>query len=91
MVESDFSQCEYIDTNLRFVYFLDFYKNKKLIKFYYQQLDNSGKRFYKWYVYANIFTSMKMKDAIWEYINSNDPEDNARCLFTLMDIKNKMI
>lgn len=90
MIESDFSQCEFIDTNLRFVYFLDFFKNRNLIKLYYQALNSNGKRFYKWYVYANVFTTMKMKDIIWEFINSEDDETNAKCLFIMTEIKNKM-
>lgn len=72
MNSTDFSDCEYINTYLRFVTYNDFCDNCGLIKSLYSALDKNGKRFYKWYVYANIHFNELRKDAIWEFLNSED-------------------
>jgi len=74
MSSVDFEFCKFIDKELCFVTFLDFYRNRKILKFFYENLDNNAKLFYKWYVYANIFINEYGKNIIWEYLNNNDAE-----------------
>ena len=92
MEEKDFEFCEYVEWNMCFVTYDDFCKKRKVIKKMYQDLDKYHKRFYKWYVYANIIPDVThkqketYKNAIWEYLNSND----RRCLKMLMSLRGKL-
>lgn len=74
MTDKDFSACEFIDECLRFVTYIDFCNNARIIKTVYQAMEKDAKRFYKWYIYANIFMLEKYKDLIWTYLNSEEPE-----------------
>lgn len=74
MSEVDFEFCKFIDKELCFVTIKDFYRNRKILKFFYEGLDNDAKLFYKWYVYANVFINEKGKDIIWEYLNNSEVE-----------------
>ena len=74
MKDIDFSACDFIRNELCFINYFDFCKNAKILKAYYEVLDNSAKRFYKWYIYSNIHMVEFFKDKIWEYLNNNDPE-----------------
>lgn len=68
----DFSQCEFIEENMQFMTYIDFCNNKYIIKHLFEQLDDNGKIFYKWYVYANIHMKETFKNAIWDYLNGYD-------------------
>ena len=74
MEETDFTFCKFIKENLCFFNLYDFYRNRKVIKFFYEGLDTDAKIFYKWYVYANIFTNEREKDSIWNYLNNTEVE-----------------
>lgn len=74
MTETDFTFCKFIKENLCFFNLYDFYRNRRIIKIFYEGLDNDAKQFYKWYVYANIFMSEKEKDAIWNFLNNIEVE-----------------
>lgn len=70
----DFSQCEFIEENMWFFTYNDFCTHRRIIKKHYQELDSNGKRFYMWYVYANIHLDEARKNKIWDYLNSDEPE-----------------
>ena len=72
MEEKDFTFCKFIKENLCFFDIVDFNRNRRMIKFVFEGLDNDAKIFYKWYVYANIFMNEKEKDTIWDYLNNDD-------------------
>lgn len=74
MTDIDFSACEFIDKCLRFNTYIDFCNNARIIKAVYQAMEKDAKRFYKWYIYANIHMLEKYKDLIWIYLNSDEPE-----------------
>ena len=68
----DFTQCRFIEDYMRFTDLLDFIKTGHIIKARYIKMTNEGKMFYKYFIYAHVNTTMKQKDAIWEYLNSDD-------------------
>lgn len=74
MVKQDFIDCEFVNEYLRFITYEDFCKNCQVIKGFYIILTEKEKRFYKWYVYANIFIDEVRKNIIWEYLNYDEPE-----------------
>ena len=65
----DFSDCEFIDDYMKFYTFYDFCDNRHVIKYLFRALDLNAKRFYMWYVYANIHTNETYKNAICDYLN----------------------
>lgn len=85
MKDIDFSICPFIENVLCFLTYFDFCKNAKIIKTYYDALENDTKQFYKWYCYANIHMTEYYKDLIWEYLNNSDPE----CYVKLIENLNK--
>ena len=68
-MEVDFSECEFIHKQMRYYTFDDFYVDRKCIKKMYKNLTNNGRKFYMWYVYANTHMSLKVKNAVWDYLN----------------------
>lgn len=80
----DFSECRFIDDNMRYYTYIDFYNKRKKIKKMYSELSNDGKLFYKWYVYANIHMNETYKNLIWDFLNNYD--DNG---FELLRYKQK--
>ena len=70
MKKEELRECQFIDEELKFYTYEDFYRDKKTIKAMYRTLDN--KIFYKWFVYANINISLVQKDAIKENLNGDD-------------------
>lgn len=70
MTMEEISECEFINDELKFYTYEDFYKERKMLKKLYKEL--KCKLFYKWFVYANINMSLVQKDAIWEYLNGDD-------------------
>ena len=76
MEKTDFSICPFIAENMWFFTYYDFCDNRQAIKRLYKSLKDNGKLFYKWYVYANIYTNNTYKNAIWDYLNDDDDGSN---------------
>lgn len=76
MNKTDFYDCEYIDKYMRFYTYQEFCDNRFIIKARYKEMVQNGKRFYKWYVYANIWLNETLKNAIWDYLNDYDDGRN---------------
>ena len=74
MKDIDFSICPFINEVLCFLTYYDFCKNAKILKAYYDALEQDAKRFYKWYIYANIHMEEKYKNLIWEFLNTVEDE-----------------
>lgn len=72
MTDFDFEFCDFIDLEMSFITYNDFCSKCKTIKELYKPLNKHQKRFYKWYVYANIHMKEMHKNAIWEYLNFDD-------------------
>lgn len=72
MKDVDFSSCPFIKNELCFLTYTDFCRNAKIIKLFYEAMEDNAKIFYKWYLYANIHMTEYYKDLIWEYLNNND-------------------
>lgn len=84
MKNVDFSECEFIQENMRYFTFDDFYEDRYIIKREFNKLSKNGKRFYLWYVFANIHMSLYKKNAIWDYIN--DYKDDKE----ILEVKNEV-
>lgn len=69
MKDVDFKECEFIDECMRFVTYNQFCDKCQIIKYFYQAMSKRGKRFYKWYLYAQININLIQKDRIWNYLN----------------------
>lgn len=67
----DFSVCEFINQEMWFFTFDDFYKHRRRLKKMYKALNKYEKRFYLWYVYANIHMNETYKNYVWSYLNDN--------------------
>ena len=74
MKDIDFTICPFIRNELCYLTYFDFCKNAKILKAYYEVLGDDAKRFYKFYVYANIHMTEFFKDKIWDYLNNPDEE-----------------
>lgn len=74
----DFSDCEFIEEQMKFYTFYDFCDNRYILRILFRSLNRNAKQFYKWYVYANIHTNETYKNAIWDYLN--DFIDDAQLL-----------
>ena len=72
MIQTDFSECEFIDNEMWYYTYYDFCDQSKAIKKLYQCLSKQGKKFYSWYVYANIHMNETFKNAIWDFLNFDD-------------------
>lgn len=77
-MEEDFSECEFIHKQMRYYTYDDFYVDRKVIKKLFNNLNKNGKRFYMWYVYANTHMSLKMKNAVWDYLNDFKNEEQLK-------------
>ena len=64
----DFSICDFIEERMWFFTYYDFCDNRKQIKSLFDKLTRQQKKFYKWYVYANIHTNETYKNYIWDYL-----------------------
>jgi hypothetical protein len=71
----DFSECEFIDSEMWFYTYYDFCDQCKTIKRMFDNLSKNGKKFYMWYVYANVHMQEYFKNAIWDYLNLDDKEN----------------
>ena len=89
MTDIYFSTCPFIEEVLCFINYYDFCKNAKVIKVYYDALEKDAKRFYKWYVYANIHMDEGYKNLVWSYLNNDEPELYAELIFALNRYKPK--
>ena len=72
MTNFDFQFCEFIDYEMSFITYSDFCNKCSDIKLLYKELNKYQKRFYKWYVYANIHMKENLKNIIWQYLNVDD-------------------
>lgn len=72
----DFDFCEFIESNLSFITFNDFCQNRHAIKKQFDTFKRSQKRFYMWYIYANIHINEKFKNYIWDYLNGYMSEED---------------
>lgn len=66
----DFSECEFINSEMKFYSYQDFCNNKRGIKRLYERLSKNGKLFYMWYLYSNTHLSMGQKNKAWDWINN---------------------
>ena len=74
MTDYDFKEVEFINKNMRYITYNDFVKNHDKIKKRFKEMTRYGRLFFKWYVYANIHTNEYLKNIIWEYLNSDEPQ-----------------
>lgn len=74
----DFAQCRLIEERMRFIDLRDFIHNGHIIKARYKMLSSEGQIFYKYFVYAHANTTIRQKDAIWEYLNNDEPRYRVR-------------
>lgn len=74
----DFTQCRFIEEYMRFVDLLDFIKVGHIIKARFMKMNDDGKMFYKYFIYAHVNTTMKQKDAIWDYLTNDDQKYATR-------------
>ena len=65
----DFSDCAFINEEMKFYTFYDFCDNRIAMKYLFNKLNTNAKLFYMWYVYANIHMDLLFKNAIWDYLN----------------------
>lgn len=66
----DFSECDFINSEMKFYSYKDFIQNRQGIKrLYEKELSKYGKIFYKWYVYSNIHISTGQKNKAWDWLN----------------------
>ena len=72
MTDKDFYPCRFIREELCYITYDDFYRNRKILRRFFNRLGNNAKIFYKWYVYANINMSLNHKNLIWDYLNGYD-------------------
>ena len=85
MKDVDFSVCPFIKNELCYLTYFDFCKNAKILKWFYENMDDDAKIFYKYYVYANIHMTEHYKNLIWEFLNSGD----AECYTNLIEAVSK--
>lgn len=74
MTDYDFKEVEFINKNMRYLTYNDFVKNHDKIKKRFNEMTRHGRIFFKWYVYANIHMNEYLKNIIWEYLNSDEPQ-----------------
>lgn len=74
MKDVDFAECRFIRDELRYLFYKDFCEDCYIIKRQYNKLSNNGKIFYKYFVYANIYTTLMQKNVIWEFLNNEGEE-----------------
>lgn len=59
--------------NIKFVNFNDFYKHKKIIRYYYKELSLEQKWAYKRFIYSDELNEKEVdKDCIWNFLNENE-------------------
>lgn len=58
--------------NIIFSNFDDFYKNRKLIRFYYRELLLKDKIAFKRYIYDEMKMCESDKNIIWNFLNENE-------------------
>ena len=72
----DFSECEYISNTMKYYTYKDFINNCQLIKNRFNNLSRNGKKFYMWYVFANIHTTYAIKCKIWGFLNNDYTQED---------------
>lgn len=61
--------CRFIRQSLQFYSKEDFVKNQKWIKMVYDELDNTGKEVYMYYIFSKRYINFKTVTRIWDYLN----------------------
>lgn len=74
MKDVDFTVCPFIRDELCFLTYTDFCHNARILKAFYQAMEDDAKIFYKYYVYSNIHMTEHYKNLIWEFLNNEDVE-----------------
>lgn len=69
MTDNDFKQCRFIQKYMRFLTFYDFVKDCVYLKKAFDGMDDDGKLFYMWYIYANIHMTEHYKNVCWDFLN----------------------
>ena len=68
----DFSECDFINTEMKFYTYKDFIQNCVALKrLYDHNLTKNGRLFYQWYLYANTHLTMQQKNKAWDYLNND--------------------
>lgn len=80
---TDFSACEFIETEMWIITYDDFCDRRKGLKRLYEELPSNAQIFYKWYLYSNIHMTEHFKDLIWTYLNFDDEQ----CEIDLLNAK----
>lgn len=60
----------YIEDEMDFYSYKDFYMNANVLKKMYLQVDIRTKKLYKWYVYSREITT-NQKNRIWDFLNND--------------------
>lgn len=72
----ELSECDFLDKSLIYYTYYDFCRRRKKIKESYKGLTYNQKKFYLWYVYANLHMSESYKNYIWDYLNDNETDEH---------------
>lgn len=79
MKDSDFKECWFIDSEMKFYSYKDFLRNAYAIKRLFDYtLQKNGKLFYKWFLYANIHLTMAQKNKAWDWLNNYCEYDDLK-------------
>lgn len=80
--------------NIKFVSFNDFYRHKKIIRYYYKELTLAQKWAYKRFIYSDELNEKEVdKDCIWNFLNENEDcnkDLKGRMTYRKMLKKNKI-
>ena len=87
----DFTQCRFIEDYMRYADLFDFINNGHIIKARYERMKPDGKIFYKYFVYAHTNTTAKQKNAIWDYLNSDEQRyaNKLRNMLNALNVQKK--
>lgn len=68
----DFTECDFINSEMKFYSYPDFCNNCNAIKRLYENsLSKYGKIFYRWYVFANVNITLQQKHKVWAFLNND--------------------
>lgn len=66
-----YMNCEFIHDYMQFYSYKDFIENKDFIVNIFQQMDNTYRLMYQWYIWANPNIKDDKKELIWDMLNNN--------------------
>ena len=64
-----YESVDFIQNEMQFYSFQDFYKNALAIKRLFNTMERHGKKLYQWYLYASLSVNYNQKNLIWDYLN----------------------